>query len=74
MTKTTYGRATLLKQQKGRCYFCKGILPNNNHLAIIHHINGDSYDNRMANRCIVHATCHRIHHDSKNKTYPKIPI
>ena len=57
-----YGYTILYHKQKGLCFLCNGFLNFTRNKNAIHHINGNHDDNRLINRCIVHQSCHRIHH------------
>jgi len=68
----TYKRTRQLKQiskhflekYQPKCYLCHELLtekdlPDN---ITEHHINGDHFDNRPANKALAHETCHRKYH------------
>ena len=37
-------------------------LPKDNRVTLLHHINHNHSDNILSNRCLVHVSCHVIHH------------
>lgn len=61
------GFRLLFDLQKGKCYFCGHLLADDRHLSPIHHINGKHDDNRLINRCVVHISCHNLHHSEGEK-------
>ena len=58
----TTGKKILRINQKNKCYFCFKELPKDNRVTLLHHINHNHSDNRLSNRCLVHVSCHVIHH------------
>jgi integrase len=46
------------------CYFCKKVLPTQDDVAAVHHIDGDDTNNSLDNLTASHGPCHTRYHSS----------
>lgn len=61
-------RTRILSLQKFLCFYCEKDLLFANRVEL-HHINGNPYDNRRVNLCVVCPSCHKaVHFESERGT------